>query len=513
MTLQTLKRMVLVAALAAAVALSGCSTLTEAEKRIDKTSAQSEELLRHPPELAPTIVVSNDVWVSAEEAPASMLDPLPEAFGKATPISADQIPFELVAQALSAGQRTVFGSAVNKRKPVTLVHRGTVASALDALAATSGYSWRYNQGTIYWWDLETRVWFVPAAPGRTGFLTQVTGSATTTQSGQSSSASPSADPNASANAGNHGMSVQQSTRVADPYSIWDDLGQQIRAMLSPRGTVNISQSTSTLMVRDYPDRLQEIDGVVKELINELMRQVTIEVSVIEVTLADSSSYGIDWSLVKDNLSGLGFALSTTSSQAVFPQAGATSPVFTMSYTKADSKWDASKALIRALETQGNASIMTQPRVVTLNNQVAAIQVGREKGYLASSTIAPTGTTGTVQTSLIPGLARDGFIMSVLPRISRREVVLQMSVSVNQLISIDRREAGGTAIEVPEIVTKNFSQISRLRTGEAMIMAGFRQSSGERSHEGLPFLNWLGGAISAKTGRVDTVVVITPYIQG
>jgi type II secretory pathway component GspD/PulD (secretin) len=88
----------------------------------------------------------------------------------------------------------------------------------------------------------------------------------------------------------------------------------------------------------------------------------------------------------------------------------------------------------------------------------------------------------------------------------------MSLSINSVDKIRVVNSGTTLIEIPEIQTKNFQQLTRLKSGESMVLAGFRQASNNRDKAGIAgFLGVFGGAESAKTDRVDTIVIITPFI--
>lgn len=184
------------------------------------------------------------------------------------------------------------------------------------------------------------------------------------------------------------------------------------------------------------------------------------------------------------------------------------------------------ALINALKQQGNVSIVTEPRVVCLNNQVSAIRIISQQGYIASiqnTTVAGasgSGSAGTITSQITPGTVVTGFTLYVLPKILGKKVYLQVNadISILQQIQTISSTTGTTPtssatsplIQSPQVTQKQFNQRSVIGSGDTLILSGFRQMTNHAAAMQLFDSQDLGGKASHQE-RVETIVLITPII--
>ena len=410
-----------------------------------------------------------------------------------------------------SGFSITYAPTIQQDLAVTVNYDGDLKGALDAISQASGYRWTWVGHVVAWDDLESRTWQIPMVPGGQKFSSSVGGAVTTSIAGGSTNTQSGVSTDSTqAGTGSTAMGNTQTTsRFSDELSVWRDMERQIRTMLSKRGSVTVSETTSTITVRDYEQQLDAIGEFVDKMISEMRQQILVQVDVIDVTLNDSANRGIDWTAVAQEAGKWGMALSSASASAVFPS-GITAP--TLTYARDAGRFNGSEVLVQLLQMQGNVAIKTRPRVVTLNNQTATIQIGEEISYLAQS--ATTTSTSGSTTSLTPGMVRTGFLMYLLPRIQRDEIVMQLALSINDLKRIRTVESNGSSVEMPDIQTKNFQQLTRLKSGESMILTGFRQTSASYTAQGVTrVMPWLAGADSASDTKIDTIVLITPYVMG
>ena len=393
------------------------------------------------------------------------------------------------------GFGSIYSQSISKDTRVTVDYSGSLVGALSAISSATGLRWELRDNDIYWSEVETRTYPIPMIAGSTSYNSTVGGSLTSTTGGTSTGTTTGATSTGGAGSG---TSTQTVSRGASGISVWKDLEAQIKNMLSKRGTMFVSESTATLTVTDYPNQLASIENFVSVLNAELTRQVMVQVDVIEVTLNDRSAHGIDWTLVGGRVGEFGFNLNVANSSNVFPS-GISAPTLTANYKVGDAT--PSQALVKALETQGRVSVKTQPRVVTLNNQQAIIQIGSEVSYVAASSTTTTTSVGST-TALTPGVARSGLMMYLLPRVMpKNDIMMQLSLSINSIKQIRSITSGGSTIEVPEIATKNFQQMSRLKNGQSMVLTGFRQITSDQKGEGISReAPWIFGSQSAADGR-------------
>lgn len=493
----------------AVFSVAGCaSTYKAADADFTKADAEAKQHEQNKePYRRPLLGVVKGYWVSTDAVPESKAMRLPPKFNERTQIKAVDIPLSTIMSSHISryGFGSVYSQSISKDTRVTVDYAGTLVGALSAISSASGLRWELRDNDIYWSDVETRTYPIPMLQGTTSYSSTVGGSLTSTTGGTSAGATG----GTSTGGGGSGTSSQTVSRSASGISVWKDLESQVKGMLSKRGTMFVSEATATLTVTDYPNHLASIETFVSVLSKELTRQVMVQVDVIEITLNDRSAHGIDWTAVSGRVGQLGFNLNIANASNVFPS-GVSAPTLTATYRAGSTT--AATALVKALETQGRVSVKTQPRVVTLNNQQAIIQIGSEVSYVAQASTTTTTSVGST-TALIPGVARSGLMMYLLPRVMPKDdIMMQMSLSINSIKQIRSITSGGSTIEVPEIATKNFQQMTRLKNGQSMVLAGFRQISSEQKGEGVSReAPWIFGSQSATDGRVDTIVLITPYI--
>ncbi len=268
------------------------------------------------------------------------------------------------------------------------------------------------------------------------------------------------------------------------------------------GKLLLDERTNRIVVTDTPDSLERIARVV-EAFDARSMEVFIDAKILQVSLSDKFQLGIDWEvLARENITVKGpNALNLTSggslkiAQAALNGAG--------DY----------KTLVEALRTFGSTRILSEPRLMVVNNQEAKILVGSKEPYVTTQ-ISQTGT-GTAVTAeavnfidvgvkmhVTPAVTRDGFVqMKIRPEISSKTGVLTTSQK-NEIPIVESTEAetvlivedGGTVILGGLIKDENSLDEQRIPLlGDIPIL-------------GLPFRS------TKKTvKRTELVVFLTPHI--
>jgi type IVB pilus formation R64 PilN family outer membrane protein len=170
-------------------------------------------------------------------------------------------------------------------------------------------------------------------------------------------------------------------------------------------------------------------------------------------------------------------------------------------------------VISALSTQGKVSELTSATMVTLNNQPAPVNVGRQVSYLASSSTTVTASAGST-TSLQPGQVQTGFSMVVLPHIiDGKELLLQSSINISSLLKLATITSGASTIQSPDVSTSNFIQRVKLNSGDLLVMAGFDQDNLSAVSNGVgEATNTLFGSRATSGTRKLLVVIVQPTVS-
>lgn len=390
------------------------------------------------------------------------------------------------------------GMAAQANLPPVVSYNGKLAGLLDIVAARFGMFWEPEGDGIRFFKTKSRSFRLSALPGDSS-MTSIIGTQTSGAGGSSGSGSASAS-----------NTEQRSGIKFDDLSVWKAMEDSIKAMLSPDGRVVVTPATGTVTVDDTPPSLERVAKFIEDQNDALTRQVVLNVRVLSVELNDSDSYGVNWDAIYQYVGrGVDIALNSASGLPT----GASTLSFNVVNT--NSKWDGTRAMLEALSRQGKVSQITSASIVTINNQPAPIQIGRQRSYLASSTTTiGTGGAGNT-TTLTPGVVTTGFAMSVLPHIlDNGRLMLQYSGDISALVDIATVVSGGSSIQTPEIDTRNFLQRVLMSNGETLVLTGFEQVGMNGGRQGVGNANniALGGSVKASNNKSVLVVLIQPVMK-
>ncbi len=193
------------------------------------------------------------------------------------------------------------------------------------------------------------------------------------------------------------------------------------------GPGNLLSRPDCMVVYDYPGHLAAIEKVINEL-DVRPRQVLVEATILRASLGEDNSLGIDFNV----LGGVNFQEIGAVSPGVTDVAVGNLPPDQF----ADHSWTVRTdfndaiprggftfgiihndvgAFIRALEGVTDATVLANPKVLTLNRQEGHVVVGRRDGYI-TTTVTETTATQTVEfletgTRLFfrPFISSDGFV--------------------------------------------------------------------------------------------------------
>lgn len=286
--------------------------------------------------------------------------------------------------------------------------------------------------------------------------------------------------------------------------IWAEISAAVEGMIGDQGSASFSPSTGTITVTARPEVVRRVENYLRYQNSMRLRRVAVSVKVLSVSTADNYSYGVDiGGIIKG---ALGDSLDLVGSSDV-------TDGLSLAVTK-DSTENLSgdvTAILEASEEIDRVSIVHSGSLVTLSDQPAPLQVGRQISYLerVSSTSGDAG--GSV--SLEPGTVDVGLFMTVLPRIVEGDrILMRLSVAITD--TAQPFQTFGTdevQIQLPEIETTGFLQNAVLNDGETMVIAGFEKSQNSFSDEGTPGGVLTGGVRSTNRGRELSVLLINAQI--
>ncbi len=274
----------------------------------------------------------------------------------------------------------------------------------------------------------------------------------------------------------------------------------------------INREAGYITVRATQRQHEQVQRYLDQVMESARRQVLIEATVVEVELSDQYQAGVDWSYISSSVGGLDLLEQnlTAGSLGNAPNALAT-------FIDTDLGGGELQATVRALETFGDVSVMSSPKIMALNNQLAILKVVDNRVYFTVDVeqTLDEGVTNTVFDSQI-NTVPVGLVMTVTPYIGADdEVLLNTRPTVSRILGFvedpnpSLADAGVTN-EVPEIQVREMESLLRVNSGQVAVIGGLMQDSidqSERSVPGLGNLPLVGNLFSYRDDRVEKTELI------
>ena len=241
-------------------------------------------------------------------------------------------------------------------------------------------------------------------------------------------------------------------------------------------TIAADPTLNGLVVKADPGTMSEIISLIEKL-DTPRAQVMIEAAIVEVTIDDSSSLGVELAagdqegksvpLVSSSLTGvinglLSGAIASGGGEINVLQGLATLSSPTIAAAKLDADRISFGAVVTAIANNSDANLLSTPSVLTLDNQEAKILVGTEVPFRTGSFT----TTGDGTSNPFTTVNREdvGIELVVTPHVfENSEVRLEISQKITNVLNTT---IGGTGFA--DVVTSK-------RTIETTVLAGNEQT--------------------------------------
>lgn len=232
------------------------------------------------------------------------------------------------------------------------------------------------------------------------------------------------------------------------------------------------------------------------------QQVLIEAAITEVGLNDTLRYGVQWNFARDGHT-LGYSEGAAAAPAqIFPG---------FSYFYGGSSISAA---LNALEQKTNIKVVSAPKLLVLNNQTAALQVGDQVPIsTGTATNLNSGANAVVSTIEYKDT---GVILKITPRVNASGLVqLDVSQEVSD-VSVSAPTAQ-TQEQSPTISTRRIATTVAVRDGEVIALGGLFRNSQTFGKNGVPLLSSipvLGGLFGTHRNtesRTELIVLLKPHV--
>jgi type II secretory pathway component GspD/PulD (secretin) len=318
------------------------------------------------------------------------------------------------------------------------------------------------------------------------------------------------------------------------------------------GRLYLERKTNTLFVRSTPSTIAELRRLLHALDYNNV-QVLIEARFVEVSEDGARELGVDWAaggqrgavtVAGPNYNPL-VAGSTLDAATIGTSAAALAGNTTPPNNGAFAQVLLNKGLdisakLTALEQNGKANTLSEPKILTLNNSEGVIDVVTEVAYVASYQAQSTSQSSTTSglnvvtgttTALVPQYQTQdtGIELKIRPSIARNSDIITLSIApvvreLSQLLKTpfqypaqaDQAPLTGN-IEQPEFSTRSLSTTLHVENGQTVALGGLTRENASESSAGTPFLmnvpllGHLFRRDSRSSQRNNLVILVTAHI--
>jgi general secretion pathway protein D len=251
---------------------------------------------------------------------------------------------------------------------------------------------------------------------------------------------------------------------------------------------------------------QQYGNIEKMLIrlDTLPKQVLVEVTIAEITLRDSLQFGLEWFL-KNSVDKYGYTLNALGSGS----SGVLGTVFSISGNFG--------ATFNALAEKKYVNVLSNPKLLVLNNHSATINIGNQIPIITSQASASDlgeGIGGATPSILQNIQYRStGITLTVNPTINSEGY---LALKINQTVSNAQKNTTSD-ISSPIIFNRSLNTDVILKSGETVILGGLITEDKSRDETKIPFLADIPvfGKLFSTAGdsidKTELVILVKPTI--
>ncbi len=271
-----------------------------------------------------------------------------------------------------------------------------------------------------------------------------------------------------------------------------------------RAYFTINKQAGLIIVKDYSKNLMKVARFLEEVEGSVHRQVFIEAKIIEVTLSKDYQLGVDWSTVNP----INVLSNTTAARDVLLQA-----TTGLTLGLSDSSIN---VVIDALSLQGELSVLSSPKISTLNNQRAIIKVGTEDVIFVPDATEITDN-GNIITTFNLNTVTIGLVLDVLPQINENgQVMMSINTSISE--KTGERSSPDGDIVIPILDVRESNNVVLAGNGQTIVIGGLMKNKTDTQIEGVPLLQdipYIGRVFQKKhetKQKSELVIMLTPHIM-
>ena len=309
-----------------------------------------------------------------------------------------------------------------------------------------------------------------------------------------------------------GMKIESTDEVL----FWNELDIELQNIINtPNDAYEaeapiINKNAGLISVTATSNQINRLESYLKRVQKKIQLQVLIDVQLLVVTMNEAKSTGIDWKQL--------YALQNISIEAGYGDKSQDTLSDTPSTYFTIQGGGTLKEVIKFLQTQGDVNSISNPKLLTLNNQPALITAGTEYFYKIKSTqTLANGTSGTQSENETIHSVFAGILLDITPEISdEKTITLKINPSLSETRS-DMDASSSNRKMPPDLNRRQLSSVVTLKDANRVILGGLINSRTIYNSNKVPILGdipWISYLFKyeEKIKQIqELVIIIEPHI--
>jgi general secretion pathway protein D len=280
--------------------------------------------------------------------------------------------------------------------------------------------------------------------------------------------------------------------------------------------IGFDRGTNSVIIYGTPQEYESLKSFI-EKIDVRRKQVLIAATVVEMSTRQALELGVRWQILgtqggsafggsslQDVYSALlsgSFVMGTLSKSGTSVTIGSTTLFFPDLVL-----------LFSLLEKGSGFNIISNPKVLTLDNQEAIIKVGQVVPFASGVKFDING-----QPIITYDYKEVGLSLSVTPTISGKDLRLLINLNLQEIIDFLRPQIGTLSYAVPVTSNRQLNSDVVVENGQTIIIGGLVSTRTLDNIEGvpglkdIPVLGWLFKRKTISEDKVSLFIFLTPYV--
>ncbi len=302
------------------------------------------------------------------------------------------------------------------------------------------------------------------------------------------------------------------------FTFWNQLQNHIQEILKIDEDYNggynktlINRDATSITVSGSKRQLHEVEQYLAALKKRMHSQVMIEAHLIELTYNDYSSIGVNWTEFSLALKG--------SYSNSFNNIGTVNPLYSFGVEFNP------KGLIDFLRKYGEVEVLSNPKVLTLSNQPAVINVGQQLSYLyENGAIASANSQTAATTTKTLGSVFVGLTLNIVPEVTEDGyIIMRINPVTSELLTDSELSSSSTPttnanrVMPPDTRVKQMTSIVKVKDAQKVLIGGLIEKKNFRNDTKVPLLGdipglgWLFHNKTDVTRKSELFILLTPRL--